>query len=120
MLLEKRYSISAAVYVVPGVETQAQFIGGKQGKETINFLGCFHMASGMMVKRYPETDCLALGNHFSDSSCRRLPLRVAPGQLICFIAPARCGISVGRNFIGENQQASASLANQAGRTRHIG
>ena len=74
------------------------------------------MTSRMMVKRDPEADSIALRNYFADGLRCRIPLRIIPRQLIAFGTSPRSRISVGRDLIGEDQKASASIADQLRRT----
>ena len=53
LLLEECNRVAAAIYIVPCVQTETQFIGRKQRKKMVNFLGSFHVAPNVVVKGYP-------------------------------------------------------------------
>jgi hypothetical protein len=66
LLLQEGNRVAATINVVPSIEAQPQLTRWEQREEAIDFFRSLHVAASMMVKCYPQADCLAERDYFTD------------------------------------------------------
>src|SRR6202165_6246945 len=81
----------------------------------VNFLGSFHVTPHVVVKGYPESDCLAARNDLTNGRAPRLPFGLAPRDPVGIGTAPRRRVSHRSDLVGKDQQSGAGFTDQFGR-----